>query len=427
MNSTAIAASSQANPEANPAASPRWVDGNRFELLENGEQYFPAVFAAIAKAQSEVLIETFILFEDAVGRELQRVLIAAARRGVSIDLTVDGYGSPDLSSSFIEALTDAGVRLHIFDPRPRIFGLRTNVFRRLHRKIVAIDNQCAFVGGINYAVDQLAEAIPAGKLDFAVRITGPLVLEIQQFARNQASLFGRRRHWWQRASRTTAYPHAAGKALFVVRDNDAHRDDIERHYRIAIRAASDEVVICNAYFFPGYRVLRQLRQAARRGVKVTLILQGAPDMPAARAWSTMLYAPLLQAGVEIYEYCRQPLHCKVAVVDDEWSTIGSSNLDPLSLALNLEANVVIRDRGFNRELRARMQRVLHEHCQRIDPATVMRRKPWHIVLHTLAYHCTRHFPLWAGWLPAHVPRLHSVTPHKPREQSSSLLDARSSQ
>src|SRR5690606_37234668 len=136
-------------------------------------------------------------------------------------------------------------------------------------------------------------------------------------------------------------------AIFVTRDNGRHRNDIEQHYLAAIRSARSEILIANAYFFPGYRLLRELRNAARRGVRVGLVLQGEPDMPMVRAASKLLYDYLLSAGVEIHEYCQRPLHGKVAIVDEDWSTVGSSNLDPLSLSLNLEANVVIRDRAFN--------------------------------------------------------------------------------
>lgn len=408
--------------EGRDAVDSGWTDGNCFQLLENGEEYFPAVFAAIAAARHEVLIETFILFEDAVGRELQNVLIAAGRRGVSIDLTVDGYGSPDLSDAFISSLTAAGVRLHIFDPRRRLFGLRTNIFRRMHRKIVSVDGVTAFVGGINFSVDQLIESDAQAKQDYALRIQGPLAEEIHCFARAQAGMFNRQRpHWWSVHSNRA--PHAlaretVGKALFVTRDNLKHRDDIERHYRIAIRAAKRDIIIANAYFFPGYRLLKQLRRAARRGVGVKLILQGQPDMPYVKTWARMLYAPLLQAGVEIYEYCRCPLHAKVAVVDEDWSTVGSSNLDPLSLALNLEANVMIRDPAFNAELRACLQRLLEEYCQRIDARSASPRTAWHMLIHTLAFHCTRHFPVWAGWLPAHTPRLRSIGPAEREPKTS---------
>uniref|UniRef100_UPI0017BBE745 cardiolipin synthase ClsB n=1 Tax=Methylibium sp. TaxID=2067992 RepID=UPI0017BBE745 len=159
-----------------------WKDGNRFRLLENGEAFFPAVFAAIEAAEREVLIETFILFEDKVGLALHAALIAAARRGVQVDLTIDGWGSHDLSPSFIEALTAAGVHLHVFDPIWRVLGKRLNVLRRMHRKIVVIDGRLAFVGGINYSADHLADFGPLAKQDYSVECVGPIVDDIHGFA-----------------------------------------------------------------------------------------------------------------------------------------------------------------------------------------------------------------------------------------------------
>jgi cardiolipin synthase len=196
-----------------------------------------------------------------------------------------------------------------------------------------------------------------------------------------------------------------GLAMFVVRDNHEHRDDIERHYRIALRAARQEVVIANAYFFPGYRLLKEMRRAARRGVDVHLILQGEPDMPIVKVAARMLYDHLLRARVQIHEYCQRPLHGKVALADDEWATVGSSNLDPLSLALNLEANLIIRDRGFNRELRASLETLMRDQCTRIDPQRAMVRSWWRLAASYLAFHVLRRFPAWAGWLPAHQPKL----------------------
>lgn len=160
-----------------------WRSGNRYTLLENGEAYFPAVRAAVDAAAREVLIETFILFDDAVGRDLQRTLIAAAGRGVSVDILADGYGSDELSEEFLAALTGAGVRVHLFDPRPRLLGVRTNLFRRMHRKIVAVDGTCAFVGGINFSADHLPDYGPEAKQDYAVRVEGPLAADIADYAR----------------------------------------------------------------------------------------------------------------------------------------------------------------------------------------------------------------------------------------------------
>ncbi|WP_428421176.1 cardiolipin synthase ClsB [Methylibium sp.] len=395
----------------------RWVGGNRFGLLENGEAYFPRVFEAIAAARHEVLLETFILFEDKVGLELHAALLQAAQRGAQVDVTVDGYGSPDLSPGFVGALTAAGVRVHVFDPGTRLFGWRTNLFRRMHRKLVVVDGMRAFVGGINYAADHLADFGPEAKQDYAVEIEGPLVAHIQRFAR-QAIAQGRQgqpaRRWFRRRAPEAALPSLAvagdAQAMFVTRDNREHPQDIERHYRVAIRTARHRLVIANAYFFPGYRLLKELRRAARRGVEVSLILQGEPDMAIVKTAAEMLYHHLLRAGVHIYEYCERPLHGKVAVADDEWATVGSSNLDPLSLSLNLEANVMIRDRAFNRQLGERLEHLMAQRCKRIAAADLQEPGLWRLVRSYFVFHFLRHYPAWAGWLPAHTPRLASA-PH----------------
>lgn len=393
--------------------TPPWNDHHELTLLENGEAYFPAVFEAIEQARHEVLIETFIWFDDQVGRALQRHLIAAARRGVRIDVMVDGYGSPDLSDQFVEELTRAGVRLHVFDPCPTLFGVRLGVLRRMHRKIVVVDGRVAFVGGINYSADHLADFGPEAKQDYAMRVEGPVVDEIHRFVRSALAPAGRlprwRPPWWLTRRLRAEPPSQRRRVLFVTRDNHRHRDDIERHYRQAIQSAREEVIIANAYFFPGYRLLRDLRQAARRGVRVSLILQGQPDMPIVKTAARLLHEPLLKAGVEIHEYCERPLHGKVAVVDRHWATVGSSNLDPLSLSLNLEANLMIRDEAFNATLRERLDRLRTHHCRRVSGSTV-RRTWWRSLLTTVSYHLARGYQRWAAWLPRHEPQVTTAAP-----------------
>jgi cardiolipin synthase A/B len=392
----------------------RWIEGNDIRLLENGEEFFPRVFACIANARQEVVLETFILFEDKVGLQLHEALVTAARRGVQVDMTIDGFGSPDLSDEFLRTLADAGVRIHIYEPGKRIFGWRVSLLRRMHRKIVVVDGEVAFVGGINYSADHLADYGPEAKQDYSVEIRGPLVAEIHRFthlALAQGQRYIRQRHWWRSRARVRAHPEdrprvGSAAAMFVVRDNGQHRSDIERHYRIAIRSARRRVVIANAYFFPGYRLMKELRRAARRGVEVNLILQGHPDMPIVKTAATMLYHQLLGAGIHIYEYCERPLHGKVALMDDEWATVGSSNLDPLSLTLNLEANVIIRDREFNRHLYDRLAHLMQHSCTRIEKDNVGELRGWALVSSFIAYHFTRRYPRWASWLPRHMPRLH---------------------
>ncbi len=382
-----------------PLRKTRWLPGNDARLLENGEAFFPAVFEAIRAARHEVLVETFILFEDKVGLALHEALCAAARRGVRVDLLIDGFGSPDLSEHFIHALAEAGVHLRTFDPGKPWFGMRMNVLRRMHRKIVVVDGEQAFIGGINYSADHLADFGPEAKQDYAVALRGPVVDEIRRFALRAI------RSARPEPPRAPA-PAGPAQAMLVTRDNVRHRNDIERHYRIAIRAARKRVLIANAYFFPGWRMLHELRRAARRGVDVQLILQGQPDVPLARKAASLLYEHLIADGVTIHEYCERPLHGKVAVVDDDWATVGSSNLDPLSLSLNLEANVILRDAGFADHLAGRLQHLIDHACHRVEvPRGTAGWRPWAQLRATLVFHFMRNFPAWAEWLPRHVPRL----------------------
>ena len=397
------------NIPGRPARSARWKPGHALRLLENGEEFFPAVFEAVGAARREVLIETFILFEDKVGLELHATLIAAAQRGVQVDLTIDGYGSPDLSPQYVSALTEAGVRIHVFDPSPRIWGCRTNLFRRMHRKLVVVDSQRAFVGGINYSADQLADFGPTAKLDHAVELEGPIVEEIGRFARAVLATTRAHRPWFARrlpqAPQDVGHPAGDAAAIFVTRDNCEHTNDIERHYRVAICAARKRVWIANAYFFPGYRLLHQMRRAARRGVDVRIVLQGEPDMPIVKFGASMLYHHLLRAGVRIYEYCERPLHSKIALADHEWATVGSSNLDPLSLSLNLEANVIIRDREFNDQLAGRLEKMMRHSCKEVRAEELNESRIWVALRNMFVFHLLRRFPAWAGWLPAHSPKL----------------------
>ena len=397
-----------------------WVPGNRITLLENGEGFYPRVFDSIGAAEHEVLLETFIVFDDKVGRELQQALLRAAGRGAKVDVLFDGWGSPDLPSSFMQPLQEAGVRLRSFEPAQRLFGARINMLRRMHRKLVVVDGRRAFVGGINYSADHLADFGPLAKQDYAVEIEGPLVGQIRAFCRSSldSPQPARRvwlQHWRQRLARDDTFGPSddadiataeGARAAFVTRDNRCQRNDIERHYRAAVRTASRRVLIANAYFFPGYLLLRDLRRAARRGVQVDLVLQGQPDLVWAQRASELLYGYLMRAGVHVYLYGERPLHAKVAVVDDRWATVGSSNLDPTSLSLNLEANIVVRDVAFATQLREQIEHLMTQRCERVQlPTPGPLRSAWIALRSLIVYHAMRHFAAWVQRSPNAAPRV----------------------
>lgn len=400
-----------------------WITGNKFTLLENGEAFFPRVFEVIAAARQEVLIETFILYEDKVGKALHAALLTAARNGARIDVTVDAFGSAGLSDEFIAPLAEAGVRLHVFDPARKLFQ-RINYFRRMHRKLVVVDQMRAFIGGINYSADHLADYGPEAKQDYAVEAEGPIVAHIHAFMKAAIAEGKGWRYWFRRRSPpevASSLPKAgSANAIFVWRDNRDHTNDIERQYRLAIRLARKRIIIANAYFFPGYSFLRALRNAARRGVEVSLILQGNPDMPVVQTAAAMLYYHLLRGGVRIYEYGERPLHGKVAVVDDEWATVGSSNLDPLSLSLNLEANVMIYDRDFNQALAERLDLLIAHGCKRVNANDLKESHTWRRIRGYFLFHFLRRYPSWAGRLPAHAPRLATPSYSSPSARADRL-------
>ncbi|WP_445158436.1 cardiolipin synthase ClsB [Halomonas sp. E14] len=394
----------------------QWKEGNRADLLINGSEYFPAVFDAIRAARREILIETFIIFNDEVGQALKAALIDAASRGVRIEVTVDGYGTADLDGDYIAELAAAGVHMHSYDPQPRRLGVRTNLFRRLHRKIVVVDGELAFISGINYGWDHLPEKYAMGKQDYGVRVRGPIVGDIRRAAR--ALLVEHQAVQDLPDSQGETAPAGDAPMRLAIRDNYRHRTDIEDHYVAAIRAARRRLLIANAYFFPSYRLWHELRTAARRGVDVILILQGRPDMPWARVLSSSLYSYLLKDGIRIYEYKERPLHAKIAIADEEWATVGSSNLDPLSLSLNLEANLFIRDAELNRQLHAHLTGLIDDSCHLITPEVAERGRWWRAPLMFMSYHFLRHFPVSMGWQPGHTPRLEPLTDKPPGKQQA---------
>lgn len=392
-----------------------WRDGNKVNLLINGEAFYPRLFECIKNAKKEIIVETFIIYEDKVGHQLQQALINAASNNVQVDFTVDDYGTWDLSTGFVKAMTDSGIKLHIFDPQPQLLGVRLNLFRRLHRKIVVIDREVAFIGGINYSADHLLDFGKKAKQDYAVELRGPIVADLHHTAKllllrdsSKTELNSYLRN------ENTPVPNPAGtaQALLAERDNYAHKKDIEQQYLLAIRLAKKRIVIANAYFFPRYYFLLSLRNAARRGVDITLIMQGRSDMPWVSALSRLLYKYLLRAGIKIYEYKPRSFHGKIAIIDDNWVTVGSSNLDPLSFSLNLEANVVILDHPLNQHISHHLQQLLKNHCHQINIEEAKQGSWWQVPLIFLSFYFLRIFPSIAGWLPAHAPTFKHILPKR---------------
>ncbi len=378
-------------------------DGHQIRLIEGGQAYFEALVSALEQARSQVHIETYIFDFHGAAALVAEALERAALRGLRVWVVVDGVGTPGLPAVWKERFDRAGVDWRVYSPLGTWGLLIPSRWRRLHRKLCVIDGHLAFCGGINILDDWYDPhhgSLAQPRFDFAVCAKGALVQQMQE---TMSQL------WWRiqgvRHARQQQFPEAfssfraaglhlpwtheampakeermVAKAGLLLRDNVLNRSQIERAYLKAIGAARHEIVIANAYFLPGRRLRKALIHAAKRGVRVRLLLQGRYEYFMQYHAARPVYGVLLAAGIEIHEYDASFLHAKVAVVDPDndrpWATVGSSNLDPISLLLAREANVVVADKAFAQQLYQRLDLAIKGQSQAVGAALYTQR-PWH--------------------------------------------------
>ncbi|RJP76530.1 MAG: cardiolipin synthase ClsB [Desulfobacteraceae bacterium] len=345
------------------------IPNNQIILLQNGAAYFPAIKAAIDRAKHEIYLESYIFENDNTGRCISEALRRAALRGVKTHVLIDGFGSNSLPKSLIDSLKSAGVMVMKFRPKISPWTLRRHRLRRLHRKILIVDQELAFVGGINIKDDTDATG-QTSCYDCAVSVAGPLVEMIRHSSRRLWSRLAwtHVRSYWDREDVRPIFStehRGHMRSAFLIRDNIRHRRTIENAYLQMIEQAQFEIILANAYFLPGSNFRHALLDAAERGVRVILLLQGVVEYRLLHYAALALRGRFLDAGIEIYEYHKGILHAKVAVIDDHWATVGSSNLDPFSLLLALEANVVVDDEKFAETLKHSLEMAIHIGAQRI--------------------------------------------------------------
>ena len=356
--------------------------GHSLHLLKGGERFFPALVEAITAARAEVLLETYIFDFTRSVEAVAQALAAAAQRGVTVRVIVDGVGTDaGVPAEWQQRWQAAGVQWRVFNPAQGWRLLLPTRWRRMHRKLCVVDASTAFCGGINLLDDFFDPnygTLDQPRFDFSVRVTGPLVTDVHdtmtrlwsrlQITRDVSGALQAVRVAARAGtdmadegmkSEVGNATDADGGALaaLVLRDNVRFRRSIEGNYRLAIGLAKSEIIIANAYFLPGVQLQRALLRAARRGVRITLLLQGKYEYFMQYHGSRAVYRVMLDAGITIIEYEASFLHAKVAVMDAEGgalATVGSSNLDPLSLLLAREANLFIRDDAFAGELRGHL-------------------------------------------------------------------------
>ncbi|RJF97686.1 cardiolipin synthase ClsB [Noviherbaspirillum saxi] len=342
-----------------------FIAHNRVGLLHCGAEFFPALIGAIDNARFEVFLETYIFTLDATGLQVKDALVRAAARGVAVNVITDWVGTGHRHSAELnKRLQKGGVNYRVFNAWCRRGVART------HRKMCVVDREVAFLGGLNINDDYISDdgfaiPLPAPRWDFAVRIHGPLVAAIHEELQSQWRLLNglHLRFRWERfRDRRIANPiieDGAAMAALVLRDNLRNRRTIQRTYLKALGNAHHRAVLANPYFAPGRKLRDGLAAAARRGVDVTLLI-GVGQFRIQDAVAHSFYPKLLKSGVRVVEYRKTQLHGKVAVIDDDWATVGSSNWDGLSLFVNHEANVVVREPKFAHALRVHIENAIDE-------------------------------------------------------------------
>jgi len=348
-----------------------WRSGNRFELLVDGARFFPRMLEAIESARRYVLLEIYLFESGVVAARFIDALTRAVGRGVTVKLLLDDFGALGLTTADREKLAGAGIDLRFYNPIRFRERLR-NMFRD-HRKLLIVDGAAAFVSGAGITDDFDLQKDPGHSWrETAIHVRGPVLADWQ------ALFLGVWNHHAPEPLNLFALQpvaHADGMSGRVTVTSALVRQDIKRSLYSRVRHAKRRVWIATAYFVPSRKVRRALRQAARRGVDVQLLLPGPyTDHPAIRHAGRRFYTRMLRAGVRIFEYQPRFLHAKTVLCDD-WISIGSSNLDRWNLRWNLEANQEVDDAAFAATVQAMFEEDFRDSVEcRYEE---WRRRPWY--------------------------------------------------
>ena len=329
------------------------------ELVYSGKDYFARLEAIIRDAQFEIHLQMYLFENDATGKRIVAALKEAALRKVEIYVLLDGLGSLSFPDELLKDLKFSGINIRFFAP---LFSTYTFYLgRRLHRKVVVADAKVALVGGINIADKYHGSTTEKPWLDYAVQLNGEIAKPLQQLCRDK---YFKKRELKNTKIKSTFQIQNDTSVRILQNDWLKGKNEICDGYIKSIRQAKKEIIIIGSYFLPGIRIIQALKKASKNKVTIKLILSGKSDLPMTRRATCFLYDKLLKYNIELYEWDQSVLHGKVAVIDENWSTIGSFNLNNLSSYGSLEMNVEIRSRSFSSEFRTHLNGVISQ-CQSI--------------------------------------------------------------
>ncbi|MBA3832056.1 MAG: cardiolipin synthase B [Chthoniobacterales bacterium] len=332
-------------------ADPVPLGGNKIELLQNGDEYFPAMLAAIHGAQKTVNFEAYIVYSDAVGRTFRDALCERARAGVEVRVLLDGVGSGShLDNSDVKMLKQAGCKFSYYHPLHSWRIDRTN--RRSHRRVLVVDGKVAFTGAIGFAEQWSGHAQdPKHWRDLQARVEGPLVAELQSaFEAHWIKTFG---ETLSGAGQFPEHPPVGNLRAQTIASYSFSMAPMPVAEAVAFSAAEKRIWIANAYCTPTDDQVELLVQAVKRKVDVRLMLPGKnDDQPLTKSAGRAAYGKMLEGGVKIFEYQPTMIHTKSMVIDGRFTLFGSSNFDARSAEINEELDLAIYDEGFGRQMEA---------------------------------------------------------------------------
>ena len=359
---------------------PQIVAGNRVDTLLNGDQIFPAMLDAIHGARRSITFESYVYWKGEIGDRFTDALVERARAGVATHVIVDWFGSLQIDSQYLTRMKEAGVELNVYRPLRWYDAFRwralEGIEERTHRKILVVDGEIGFTGGVGIGDIWLGDAdSPDHWRDTHFRVTGPVVAQLQSaFVDNWLETGGELldgEKYFPPLSRT-----GSERAQVFKASPAEASENVELMIRIAIASARRTILLQSAYFVPDPGTVKALARAAERGVRVQIIVPGSHlDSRLVKAASSALFGELLRAGVEIYRYEPTMFHCKVLVIDDAFASLGSTNFDNRSFQLNDEVNLNVFDERFA----AQQSRIFAqdlERSQRVDYAD-WKERPWY--------------------------------------------------
>lgn len=334
---------------------------NAVKLIHGGAEYFELMLHLIRTAQHSIHLQVYIYDEDETGRAVADALMAAARRGIPVYLVADGYASQDLTRPFLESLRNAGVHFRFFEP-----VLKSQHFyfgRRLHHKVLVTDAQHCLVGGINISDKYNAGTEWPAWLDWALYAEGEVAIPLWKVCLDIWARTPREFRRLRKLQLRDTQPPSSDCPLRV-RRNDwvQRRNQITRSYLHMLQDAQEEIIIMSSYFLPGRVLRRNLYKAARRGVKIRLVLAGVSDIKLAKHAERYIYRRMLKRNITIYEYRKTILHGKLATYDGKWATIGSYNVNNISTFASIELNIDILQDEFAGLLQKELEQIMEEDC-----------------------------------------------------------------